>query len=301
MTSTHSSDNGTLDLKRHAACLIILYHPQTEVVEQLVSSYVNRFAHAIFIDNSPEPNPTWIEKINRVEGTQIHYKANHENKGIGFALNQGFKLASELGATWVLTMDQDSWFETDDFFKALEKETINTNIAIYGAGIHKPPPFFNAYNNTWWKVLVQITSGNLVRVNAWKSIEGFRENWFIDEIDHDFCLRLKSQNWMILCTRFVCMKHALGTATKCRWLLTNKSVEIALHSPERTYYIIRNAWFIVLKYARSEPFFALNRIKMMLIKFALILMLYPNKWRYCRFWCIGLLDGLMRNTRRKLL
>lgn len=290
-----------INLNRDASCLTILYQCDVDAVIKATDSYVTRFAHAIFIDNSPVPNQAFEKKLTERYGSRIVYIPNHSNKGVGHALNQGFSHAAKLNSTWVLTMDQDSWFASDHFFETLEAQDDNNAIAIYAAGMHKPPPFRKKYNADWWKVPAVITSGNLVRLVAWKSIDGFQEKWFIDDVDHEFCLRLIQNKWAILSSRNEWLSHQLGTTTACKWVITNRVRHISLHSPERTYYIIRNACFILFKHGWRHPTFALNRLKMILIKLILIVSLYPQKKRFMYWWWTGLRDGLARNTNRTVL
>jgi rhamnosyltransferase len=290
-----------IQLNRDASSLTILYQYDVDAVIKAADSYVFRFAHAIFIDNSPAPDAAFEKKMTDRYGSKFVYIPNHSNKGVGYALNQGFTHAAQLDSSWVLTMDQDSWFASDHFFETLEAQGENSSIAIYAAGMHKSPPFRKKYNADWWKVPAVITSGNLVRMAAWKSIDGFQEKWFIDDVDHEFCLRLKQKNWSILSSKKEWLSHQLGTTKACRWIITNKVRHISLHSPERTYYIIRNAWFILFKHGWRHPGFGLNRLSMILIKLMLIVSLYPHKKRYIYWWWKGLSDGIFQKLDRQVL
>ncbi len=290
-----------INLKQDASCLTILYQFDVEAVFDAADSYVSQFAQAIFIDNSPFPDASVEKKLIERYGSKTIYIPNHSNKGVGYALNQGFSQAEQLDSSWVLTMDQDSCFVTNDFFDALKEQEGDSMIAVYAAGMHKSPPFPKYYDANWNKVPAVITSGNLVRLSAWKSINGFNEDWFIDELDHDFCLRLKQKNWTILSSKKEWLSHQLGTTTACKWIFTNKVLHISLHSPERTYYIIRNACFVLIDQMFNHPGFALSRLKMILIKLMLIVSLYPNKRSYMRWWWIGLRDGFSRKTNRTVL
>jgi rhamnosyltransferase len=283
------------------ASLTILFYPEKNTLINAVNTYAGNCSHCIFIDNTPSPDLTLENTLKAKFGDKVVYKALHENKGIAFALNRGFELADVLEMKYVLTMDQDSWFDTDEFFKLISSTSFHNNTAIVSASMYKPSYSLKNYSNDWWKAKAIITSGNWVNLLAWKDISGFQEDWFIDEIDHDFCLRLREKNWSLLTSKKLLLNHQLGNKTSCQWLLTGKKINITLHNPERTYYIIRNSIFLIKRHGFKNALFALNRKKMILTKMILILLLYPNKPRYTKYYLLGILDGITHNTQRNLL
>jgi rhamnosyltransferase len=283
------------------ASLTILFYPEKNTLIKAMNTYAANCSHCIFIDNTPSPDLTLENTLKAKFGDKVVYKALHENKGIAFALNRGFEMAEALQMKYVLTMDQDSWYDTDEFFKQISSTIFPKNIAIVSASMYKTARSLTSYDSNWWNTSAVITSGNWVYLLAWKDVDGFQENWFIDEIDHDFCLRLREKNWSLLTSKKMLLNHQLGNKTSCQWLLTGKKINITLHNPERTYYIIRNSIFLIKRHGFKNALFALNRKKMILTKMILILLLYPNKLKYIKYYLLGILDGITHNTQRNLL
>jgi rhamnosyltransferase len=285
----------------HTASVTILFHPQKTELINAVNTYAPNCSHCIFIDNTPTPDLTLESLLKANFGNKVIYKPLNENKGIAYALNQGFELADVLQMKYVLTMDQDSWFDTDEFFKLICTTSFHKNTAIVSASMYKPAHSLKTYSADWWKASAIITSGNWVNLLAWKDVTGFQEDWFIDEIDHDFCLRLLKKNWTLLTSKKVLLSHQLGNKTSCHWLITGRKMNITLHSPERTYYIIRNSIFLIKRHGLKNPLFAMNRKKMLLTKLILILALYPNKLKYVKYYMLGVKDGITHYIKRNLL
>jgi rhamnosyltransferase len=301
MKRVSGNTNEQTESLMQTASLTILFYPQKNNLIEAVNTYAPNCSHCIFIDNTPSPDPTLESSLKTKFGEKIIYKALHENKGIAFALNRGFEMAEALQMKYVLTMDQDSWYDTDEFFKQISSTIFPKNIAIVSASMYKPARSLTSYDSNWWNTSAVITSGNWVYLLAWKDVDGFQEDWFIDEIDHDFCLRLRKKNWSLLTSKKMLLNHQLGNKTNCQWLLIGKKMNITLHNPERTYYIIRNSIFLIKRHGFKNALFALNRKKMILTKLILILLLYPNKIRYTKYYLLGLLDGITHNTQRNLL
>jgi glycosyltransferase involved in cell wall biosynthesis len=57
----------------------------------------------LIVDNSPQPSTAPVESL-----LNIHYEAFPENLGLANAYNRGITLARRIGATWLLTLDQDT-------------------------------------------------------------------------------------------------------------------------------------------------------------------------------------------------
>jgi rhamnosyltransferase len=80
-----------------------------------------------------------------------------------------------------------------------------------------------------------ISSGSLYRVAALQEIGGFREEYFIDFVDHECHLRLRRAGWSIWWDRESTLYHKLGKLQK----MTKEGLWIE-HAPFRYYYMARN-------------------------------------------------------------
>ncbi|MFV9510455.1 glycosyltransferase [Tepidibacillus sp. LV47] len=142
---------------------------------------------------------------------KILYIDNNGNQGIAHALNVGAKRANEEGYEWLLTMDQDSRFDPDMFKKYINCLNMISNskeIAIIS-----PNYLTNTKIETscsFKEKLTTITSGSLLNLLLYTNIGGFNEKLFIDEVDHDYCLRANLKNYGVVELENIFMHHKLG-------------------------------------------------------------------------------------------
>jgi rhamnosyltransferase len=94
------------------------------------------------------------------------------------------------------------------------------------------------------------------------AIGGFREDYFIDQVDHEFCLRARAHGHQVVISRKPVMAHSVGESggVWMPWLgvLPN-------HPPVRKYYIARNTVVTVKGYWRREPQWCLRRLARLLL------------------------------------
>lgn len=186
------------------------------------------------------------------------------NLGIAAALNIGVERASAQHAEWILTMDQDtvvSMGAIAELVSAFDNlpELLRRTAAIL-AMRRRPVESGNAlarwasrrlvvarYERFVEKRLV-MTSGNLVRADLAYDV-GFNERLFMDQVDFDFCARLRARGFRVLEYDRECMEHRLGEPIR---------VSGHLHSyegPQRLYYIVRNSTFLVLRRRLQVAFY----------------------------------------------
>jgi rhamnosyltransferase len=98
----------------------------------------------------------------------------------------------------------------------------------------------------WDEVDLVITSGSLLPLAAYFAIGPFREEFFIDYVDEDYCLRAKAKGYRVIRSRKHLMSHAIGSPT----LHANFGVRkwTTNHSPDRRYYIARNNTVLLREY-----------------------------------------------------
>ena len=86
---------------------VILYYPANSFLQN-IESYLRKLDKLFVIDNTPDNNKA-LGKLLEIEN--VVYKHNGENKGIAARLNEAATLAIKEGYDWILTMDQDSYFD----------------------------------------------------------------------------------------------------------------------------------------------------------------------------------------------
>jgi rhamnosyltransferase len=92
--------------------------------------------------------------------------------------------------------------------------------------------------DAWDEVDTVITSGSLLSLTAFAHIGPFREDFFIDYVDTEYCVRARAKSYRIVKTRRPLMSHSIGKPTQHRLLWMKKWT--SNHSADRRYYIARN-------------------------------------------------------------
>jgi rhamnosyltransferase len=235
------------------AATVVLYHPDEREVLYNIHSYLRYVELLIVVDNTEVPDTNLGEQI-KSAGAAIRYLANNENKGIAVALNMAAQIAFNEGYTWLLTMDQDSYFDKEEIEKYLsnfrELFQAQRNIAVVAPSHEKGAA--NAMTGAVFaEVTTVITSGSLMQLSLWHEAGGFCEKLFIDEVDHEYCYRLIEKGYTIVQFPNILLNHRLGTTRTGGYLGTVAKRERVIHSPRRVYFMVRNYLYVRKLYRRS--------------------------------------------------
>ena len=222
-------------MKEKLVATVVLYLTNKQGAEKVIEN-INSYAPFVekiyIVDNSPFDNSDVIAKVQN--GVYI---PNLKNLGIAAALNKGCEMALNDGYEWILTMDQDSSFKSDalnNFLQLFEKHySDNQNIKSFapeqndsGKNIIAISKWirFNILSPIKRKILgipkksvnpvesvnYVITSANIIHLPTWEKVGRFDEKLFIDEVDHDFCIRLKLHGYEIVKFNTCFVEHTLG-------------------------------------------------------------------------------------------
>lgn len=261
------------------AGVVILYNYTIEVIEN-IKTY-SSFCDKIYaIDNSDvEIN---VELKNRIiEIGNIDYISLGKNEGIAKALNIGISKADEEGMRWILIMDQDSRFENnllDEYMKVIEKEEKVAVIVPNYKFDRKKLNIFYGYK----EIDYEMQSANLVNIEIWKNLGKYKENFFIDVVDYEYCIRAKKMGYKIFQCGEAILEHQ-PAITKTKKVL-NRSFKYGYCSPERIYYQARNLLWTANKY----KYFKLYLILAM--KWVKILLLFDRKKEFFNYFNRGIKD-----------
>lgn len=238
-------------MMNNVAGVVVLYHPGVTVLEN-IRSYSKSIKKLYVIDNTEQPSEE-TSKALYGETSNIEYIAFKQNLGIATALNFAAVKASGEGYEWLLTMDQDSC-ASKDMVKRLLKgcETLTEEkIGIIAPKYLQQKDDVNNVSSGLEEVDVTITSGNLLNLKAFRIAGPFREDFFIDYVDHEYCLRLKLHGFKIIINKGVILNHALG-ATKRHAIMRFPMIS-SHHNFIRRYYITRNRLAVLKEYKDRFP------------------------------------------------
>ena len=177
------------------AGIVIAFNPDFNKLILNIESFLDHIEQLFIVFNSAV-DPSEIRRLHSVN-EKIQLIENEENIGIAKAINLTAQHALDQGYDWLLTMDQDSRFQSGDFFVAFDKSN-KINVAIFSpnsnlsSGINTENTFEDE------EVLHVVTSGNLLNLEIWRTLGGFEEKLFIDEVDNDYCLKAVSVGYKII-------------------------------------------------------------------------------------------------------
>ena len=271
----------------NVAAVVVLYDPEISVLHNL-NSYINQVDKLFVVDNSDKINRQLIEKIKCLNKTE--YIWNKTNIGIAAALNIGTKKAMEEGFEYLLTMDQDSEAPPLMVSNLLECFSQDHKIALVSPLLHHPIGRNVAYRNTkpCEQVLFVWTSGNLLKLNIFKMIDGFKEDLFIDYVDHEFCLRLNNMGFKIFVCNNTILKHNLGKIKEIN--LFFRKVYPTNHSALRLYYRTRNRFYVKKIYKNIFPEFFKQTSKDFWMSYLKVILFEKSKLKKIKMTTLGYLD-----------
>lgn len=229
----------------HIAGVVILYHPDVSKTIEYILTYARQLNKLYIYDNS-EPFSVDMSK----ELAQLNI--NHEfiysgkNEGISKRLNEAALKAFRDGYDYLLTMDQDSYFEQVYFeqYLRLADNYDKDNVAQFGVNCdpkHIPVSVIPLILDSL------ITSGTILNLAVYKKVGNFDEKLFIDFVDVEYSLRASYLGYQNIMFTNILMNHSIGFLKLGRSLKNFKVSPRILHSPIRVYYIVRNGLYLLFK------------------------------------------------------
>ncbi len=266
------------------AGVVVLFHPKMDELNQNIYSYIEYVDVLFVVVNSK------FDKYLLVSDPKIEIVDNVHNLGIAKALNQASELAVARGYNWLLTMDQDSSFFNDRFFEAFNLSD-KSNVAIFSPNhdikrIMESGDLYKFENSD-----LVMTSGNIINLNMWQEVGGFEEKLFIDDVDIDYCLKVRTANARIITFKNIFLNHNLGKL-KVVYIVSFKFC-LFQHVPIRTYYIFRNNLYTFVKHFRKHPVVIVRRIVELIKEFVRILLFQENRKQHLKYMFFGVRDFII--------
>jgi rhamnosyltransferase len=285
--------------QKNLVAVVVTHHPDADVPERL-RALTSQFDRVIVVDNHSDPDELAALRglIGRPDG--IDLIENPANLGIAAALNQGCREAELRGAAWVALFDQDSTPATDfcsfaagEWRVRPDRERIGLIGVNFRTSTGKP---LITEGTGLVDARVVITSGSLLNLDAWRQVGAFREDFFIDEVDHEYAIRLRRHGWQVKVTRRVLMDHVIGlpqTGAARPW-----TPILSHHSALRRYYMVRNRLLLAREHLRFEPMFISSQLARTLRECATVLLFEPQKAAKLRAMWMGFFDGVRGRSGR---
>lgn len=286
------------------AALIVTHFPDRGF-EQRFSRVAGQVDVVIIVDNSASADVHC--RLRALVSPTIEVLENTCNEGIARALNQGIRWAAERNCSWVLTLDQDSEVDLDlvpSLFATYRRcgrpeqvGLIHSNARSKWSGL--PAARCPGGDAGFIEATTVTTSGSLMPITAYHTVGPFREDFFIEGIDLEYCLRLRKAGFSVLLSCKPLMIHAAGRMEEHR--LGRRIVLVANHAPWRYYYMTRNLLRIIRRYAAREPLWSLEAL-FNLSKTVVKVLLFEDR-RFAKIVCmlVGAWDAVIGCSRVKFV
>lgn len=278
-------------------CIIIVtYEPELNQLRHLVKNVQAAGFLPILVDNS-EKNP--LKK--RLFLGEIQMVDMQGNAGIAAAQNAGITLAKKLGAEIIGFFDQDSQADAELIQKLLDHTKLYEDCVIAPVALEKdtfleypvqrlnkmgyPKDVYVKNAKRPQKVDLVISSGTMMPMKVIEKAGMFDEDFFIDFVDIEWCLRCKKAAVPIYVLPDALLYHKIGNET-----IDAGQMEITVHSPLRTYYKVRNSFLLL--YKKVNVIFAFRQILPALIHNLLLIFKVEKRKEYLKYYLLGIYHGI---------
>lgn len=290
------------DSNTESVCAIIVTWNSPDEVQRILPSVASQVKEVVIVDNgSSEGN------IKKLQETILKFRnvdliRNPENLGIGLALNRGAEYALENGYLWMLTLDDNGKPDKGmvsgllEAYSNLSKEEQNSTAIV-------APNYANLKGLVYTLekpkfVLTTVTSGQLVKTAVWREVGGYKEDFFISCVDHEFSFRVGKAGYKILLVSYCILSATAGPNPEIRSFFGRKII-VPNYNPDRYYYTYRNSIYLYKKYFSYATFWILDNMLSNIWSVVKILLFEKQKCQKIAMILRGLFDG-MRGKYGKL-
>jgi rhamnosyltransferase len=273
--------------------VVVTFHPDEDVLENLYKLR-DQVDGLVVVDNGSSPQS--IALLRRASSEiQFELIENGENLGIATALNIGIRWVERNDYHWVILFDQDSAV-TDGFIATMihayethpQSDRLGILVPRYvdkRSGNRIPAPLTRK-----GEIEIATTSGSLMLVSSFLAHGLFVDDLFIDSVDYEYSLRLRSDGYLLEECQEAVLLHSPGTP-KIHRFFGIYLFQTSNYSPIRRYYQERNKIWVARKYWRKCPDSCLKLFSFSLNALVKIILAENQKWDKCYSFSMGIVDG----------
>jgi rhamnosyltransferase len=288
-------------LERNVCAVIVTFHPSPEHLGN-IAIVRPQVRNVVMVDNGSSDEVPALRAAAQEE--DFHLIEHVENLGVAAALNIGVRWAQSQGCDWVILFDQDST-AGDGLVEVLlnayeadpDRGRIGTLVPTYVDKSSRNEMFVERSRDG--QILTASTSGSLIPVSVFERCGYFREDFFIDQIDYEFCLRIVTAGYRIVQCADAKLMHSLGERKEYgvagRHMLTSTH-----HNSIRRYYIIRNRVVLLRLYWKKFPSYCLNLFTLTCKDTIKVLLVERDKLEKLKNTARGLIDGVLGRMGKRV-
>lgn len=273
--------------------VIVAYYPGDNLIKLIQTLfYYDNKVNIVVVDNTGSKNKVITEIENNFESCRVII--NEQNMGIADALNKGIERFYKEGVKWVLTFDQDSlitgnivksYFDfINDKYNDLDRiGMIATNYIDLNTGKLCYPDL-----SKYTEVNEAISSGSFINTNIFMELGRYKEYYFMDQVDNEYCYRLAKNAKKIFLLPENMMEHTLGNISSAKFF--GKNFYLYNQNPIRYYYRTRNSLFIIHEYKNIK----ITRDKIKQLALDLLRIFFENnRATKIKHYMHGVIDGIL--------
>ncbi len=253
-------------------CAVVVTYQSGLSLSNNLRTLLEQVTYLLVVDNGSDTASleSMVELSHQFKG-RFEIICNECNLGLARAQNQGIARALDMNYPWVLLMDDDSLPAVDmvqSMLTAYREIPRHKPIGLLAPrierkGIHYHQPYaISRHRGNFARrnfddapiltdLIFAIASGSLIPAAALKHVGVMCEDFFIDYVDVEFCLRLREAGYTIVAVEAARLAHHVGQTEECR--LAGRSVPVTHHPSWRRYYIFRNRAFLWRAYGYRWP------------------------------------------------
>ena len=272
------------------------FNPDLERLDVNLRAIVGQFDHIYIWDNGSE-NFNDVQKACQQYNNVVSVGTNGRNIGVAAALNVLLNHGADIGAEWILLLDQDS-IPPEDLFEGLVKHAA-ADIAIISPRISDINRNESVVDGPEVEEFMwPITSGSLLNVKIWESLGGFDEKLFIDFVDDEYSIRVFLAGYHSIRVNSIVLNHEIGHLQPVGIPFPHhenggivwRRAYSSGHSAMRHYYQVRNLTYLRKRYGKElhQENISLPSVGKFI---AHSLLFEPNKWENLIAMCNGRRDS----------
>ena len=224
---------------------------------------------------------------------------NDRNRGLAAALNQAAEWAFGEGYRWLLLFDQDTEVVPGagaELLRIHQLAAARRATAVVGTNFfdeaRQAPrfPSLAAGEREWAPARTVIASGSLIERESYRTIGPFREEFFVDSVDHDYCLRARAKGFQVVLATRPLIRHRLGATSAHRVL--GMRIATSNHSAARRHDMSRNRLVLAREYVFTEPRWVAASLFALAAETAVLLALEADGGRKAKAVVSGAWHGL---------
>lgn len=286
-----------------SGAIFVTFRPTSEQVAA-ISIAARLFDAVVVVDNSQAVDIA-LRRSFALPNVELFENANRG--GIAGAFNRGVEVLLARGMDRVYFFDQDSVVSPD--YRRLMDEGLDAAPAaclvgpkIYDVNLRAFSPRYLVSRWTYRADPIPesatalipcsflISSGSVATKAALVACGPFREDYFIDDVDTEYCLRATRHGVGVFINPRVVLNHAIGEREERTFL--GVRIRPSHHGALRRYYRCRNGLHLSLRNACRSPAFLVHNQKRLAHEFIGVLLYESKKWKKIAAIGLGIIHGM---------